>query len=976
MARAAAVAAAVLCVGPGFAAADPAADPLSAMTAVHRWDQWQRVNAIAQTADGTLWLGTDMGLVRFDGAAFRILTREETRLPPGTEVSALLVRADGNLWASLTRGGVFNTADPTAAYGIPDASQATNRVNCLYEDGGRTLWLGTERGLWQLAGTAYVEIKEVAVPVRAIGRDRRGRIWLGTPEGLIRRDQDRFVRVGPRDPIAAMANDATGVLHAAGARGILRIDGDEPKALATVPRQPVETLMFDHQGALWFSSDRAVVRVGGDPIRMGGAAPAALFEDHEGSIWVGSSFGPLVQLARPMVRNFFQPDSGQPLAGFAVLADPDDGIWAVVGAGIMRVKHGQETFLDKDGSGFPAYCPRSLALGPDGTLWIATCDQGLVSYRHGTFASHGKPPELADPGLQSVHVTGAGQIFVAPRLGGLWVFDGKSFAATTFPTRPCEREPQNAYMFDMCPSAIVAMADRRFGGMWIATRGDGLYLLADGRYRKFGITEGLTTSNLLALYEEDDRTLWMATAGQGVARLRDGRIQMLDERNGLPWPSVHGIADDQFGRLWMSSDIGVFAMRKADVEAVLAGQRSTAPAYRYASADGMSDVRGPRATPPQMARSRDGRIWVPTMRGITAFRPLALDAIPAPRVYIDEVRANGAPVAWSAGGGIGIAAGTQLDVRFSANSFYMAHRLRFRYQLDGYDRQWIEAVDGRTARYGTLPAGNFRFRVEARHDDQEWTAAIASMAVVVRAPYRRYAIIAAIIFGLGLLGFFVHRVRLRLVRARFATILEDRNRIARDLHDSLAQHFTGLGYQLDRLSREVEKNAPAARALTESAREMVQQAREEARHTVWNLRMQDFKDYTLSELIQEMIRDLPFSTEIAIGFSGVSADVGLTATHKEQLSQIAREACVNAAAHGKPGRIDVSLRAAPGGLALRIEDDGIGIPAAGDRGTGGLGLIGMRERAHKMGATLTISARPGGGTVVECHLALREQKHG
>jgi signal transduction histidine kinase len=490
-----------------------------------------------------------------------------------------------------------------------------------------------------------------------------------------------------------------------------------------------------------------------------------------------------------------------------------------------------------------------------------------------------------------------------------------------------------------------------------------------GRFRAYTTRDGLSDDVVISLYGDASGHLWIGTNGGGLNLFEGGRFHVFTTRDGLPNDTVYRILGDGSGDLWMSCNKGIFRLAASELEAFAAGRVKTLSPVVYGTADGMQTRECSGGGHPSAWRGSDGRLWFSTIKGVAMIDPrgVARNERP-PQVVIDQVLADGVPVAATTPKQE-LAPGTsRFDFHYAGLSFVAPEKVRYRYKLVGFDEDWVDGGDRRAAYYTNLGAGDYRFLVLACNNDGVWAASPASFEFTLRPHfYRTYWFYTLCALGLALVAWQLYALRVGQMRARFAAVLQERNRIARELHDNLAQEILGVSVQLEIVARLFKASPETAKSHLDRARWLVRSSMAEARRYVWDLRSQSLEDRDLPAALSEMTRRLTAETDIHTQFEVGGTLRPLPQQVENNLLRIGQEAVNNAVRHSGAGNISVRLQFDATSVRLSVRDDGRGFdPEAGAGGPNGhFGLVGMRERAREMGGEVRVAARPGGGCEVE-----------
>jgi len=773
-----------------------ALDPARALTQ-YGLDIWQEeqglpnntVRKIVRTRDGYLWLGTQEGLVRFDGIAF---TTFDTRTTPALthgSVWALLEGRDGSLWIGTNGGGLNRWKDGVVTAWTVKQGLGSDRVWALWESRDGSLLVGTDGGGVQRLkdGRLSVVVGADALPggrVVTLVEDAAGALFIGTFGGLARVKDGVLTRWTEKEGLAApgvlgLALDRSGRLFVGTTGGGLqRLHGDR---LATVLARDaltggrVRAIAEDRDGNLFLGTfDGGIYRLRDGRLENLSTAEGlshdhitSILEDRDGSLWAGTDGGGFLRLRdTPFVT--IGPREGLSHHLVQALAeDPDGSIWiATDGGGLNRLTlesradgrravRGAVQVLGK-ADGLPDLKVSAVLATPD-AVWAGTATAGLVrlARRPGGRVAVDRILGAAE-GVRGNHVYFLHQ----DREGTLWFGTNEGLhslrdGVLTPPTDPGAR------------SGAVAMADDPRGGVWVGTYGAGLRRLVDGHVAEtYASAQGLPNDIVWAILPSADGTVWAGTSGGGLARIRGGKIDVISTRDGLFDDMAASFQEDARGNLWMSCNKGVYRVRKADLVAFADGKPTSVRGDAYDAGDGLRSREcglGEGAS----LRTRDGRFWYATVRGLSVVDPERLPAAPAPPpVVLEALRVNGRGVPLT-GGRPSFAPGIErLEVRYTALSLLRPERSVFRYRLDGYDHDWVSVGARREAVYTNLPHGAYAFRLSAAGPGGTWgteaTVPFRVEARLIETLWFRLLAAAALLVAVGA----AYTLRMRRVERR------------------------------------------------------------------------------------------------------------------------------------------------------------------------------------------------------------------
>ncbi|UCJ18596.1 histidine kinase [Pseudomonas sp. MM211] len=964
----------------GFVALTAQAEPL-AVREHHRWTTADdngpnQVGALAQTADGYLWLGSDDGLLRFDGFNF-VRYRPGDEQPLGTVASLLAV--DDALWVGLRAGGARLVAGQASRYFAPGDGLPTGALYGFAREASGTLWAAAHDGLARFDGQRWQRVGEAegftANSARAVFIDRDGGVWTASSERLYHRPAgvQHFTEVaGELDWASQIAQAADGTLWVA-ERYVNKlhhvVQGPAPHLQSQELDSPINGLLFDHSGGLWASTP-------GNGLRRYPAANATLhkadaeqltsaqglsadylwplLEDRDGTVWAGSSGG--------LDRFRLGELSAAPLpAGTlnAALAVATDGaLWAASNnQGLMRLQ-------GNDLQRWPIPEPvTSLIAAADGTVWIG----GPHGVWRGTPAGivlQAKLPEQApaDASIRAMAVGTDGSLWVSINRLGLFVLHGTNWQPVAGPSEaPSQLMPVSAGTDDQ-------------GRLWFGYRDNLLVTRQGDQVCQWGAADGLTIGHITAQLHHGGIS-WVG--GQhGLARFDGQRFQTLHLPDNGQFENIYAILPGTAGDLWVHGKAGIVQLPAAELQRALAEPQHRLR-YRSIGLDGSLANDPYRVLPlPTALAGPDGRLWFSTSAGVSWIDPARqLPAPPLPPVVIEALQVDGAPMPLQTA--LQLAADTQrIVIDYTALNLRAPHSLSFRYRLRGYDRDWIEAGRQRRATYTGLPAGDFRFEVQAFDQGGGEPAAPTVLAFSVEPvfylrPLFYLPLATTLLLGLWWLHrLVVHRDRRRL-QLRLQAQQSERERIARELHDTLLQGLQGLMLRFQAATDTLTVDHPA-RPRLEHALDRADEVMHEGRERVQELR-QPSPGIDLPAALERLGATLD-EPGITFTVQVKGHRRALQAAVHDEAYRIAAEAIGNALRHGAARRIEIGLVYGARCFQLHIDDDGQGIPAsyaAAQGRPGRWGIRGMHERASGIGARLEVRPLPATGTRVQLELSAR-----
>jgi len=943
--------------------------------------------AMAQTPDGYLWLGAEFGLFRFDG-----IHSVPWQPPAGQHLSSapysLLVTRDGTLWVGTFSGLVSWTGGKPTRY--PELGNQF--VTSLLEDREGTLWVGTlgtptGRLCAIRSGSAQCQSNDGAFGsfVWSLGEDSSATLWAGAESGLWRwkpGPPKRYATAGVRIDDMVKAEDGRLLIGMRGA-GLRQLVGDKVEAHpipsasnpnAPMPERDVDSnkLLRDRDGGLWIGTHgRGLIHVRHgrtDVFRksdgLSGDIIAGLFEDREGNIWVSTSGG-LDRFRELPVTTFFVKQGLSSDYTSSVIAAKDGSVWVATHDGLTRWQNGQITIFRK-ASGLPDDVAQSLYQDDRGRVWVFT-DHGLAYFKDGRFVAVNG---VASKEVYSITGDKAGNLWLSGNRGLSHLLEGR--LVEHFPWSDLGRRQQ----------AKVILSDQ--GGVWLSFWTDGGVLyFKDGKVRaSYSAADGLGKGHVPGLRLDRDGAVWAGTEEGGLSRIKDGRIATLTTKNGLPCDTIHGTIEDDDRSLWLYTACGLVRIARTELDAWIADPKCRIKTAVWDAADGLSlRVASPAYYGPPVAKSTDGELWFVPGDGVQVVDPrhLAVNQVPPP-VHIEQVRADGKP--YQVKQGMRLPANVRdVWIDYTALSLAAPEKVHFKYMLEGQDLDWKEVINDRQAQYSNLRPRKYRFRVLASNNSGVWNETGDALEFSIAPAYYQTnwfgALCAAALLTLLWMAYQFRDRRLRRqYNMRLEERLEERTRVARELHDTLLQSFQGLMFSFQAARNLLPGRTEDAIRTLDRAIRKGDDAVAEGRDAIQNLRLGSAQG-RLEDLLTSAGQELRESQDgnrdgnshpavFQVIVEGQSR--ALSPLLQDEIYRIAREVLRNAFQHACAGRIEAAIHYEPNLFRLRIRDDGKGIDAAvlkeGAR-AGHWGLPGIRERAKRIGARLELWSESGAGTEVE-----------
>jgi diguanylate cyclase (GGDEF)-like protein len=761
------------------------------------------VLAMVQTRDGYLWLGTYEGLARFDGLNFTVFDKSNTPEMESNGVRALAEDREGRLWVGTTAGllrfsqGRFERFDKR--HGL-----ASHSILCLFQDRSGTLWAGSTGGLHRWDGKRFQAFTSAqglsSNYIAALADDGAGGLWIGTGHGLNRwrEGKIRVFLTGSgltHNDIRALFLDPRGTLWIGTSGGgmLTYRSGSFTPLAEKLPSNDIRAIFQDSHGVMWIGTNQEpVIRLQEgrvsvmDPRLAVVTSGRSILEDREGSLWIGTRDG-LIQLKD---EKFILYDSrnGLPVDPVrAVFEDRQGSIWVgTVGGGLARFAPGEGWTTYDRRQGLASEHVWALAQDRSGTLWVGTYGGGLFRLPFAKKpAAFARVKGISNDIVRSLLTDSRGRIWVGTNGGGLDCIDGGRI--------------QNFNSSHGLPNNYVySLAEDRRGRIWAGVYNGGLAVLDGGRFRAFP-GQGISDQPVWAIHADAEGDVWAGTDHAGLLWIRNDRVFRFTQRDGLYSDQAFQILEDGRGRLWMNGNKGIYHVAKRDLIDFAAGSLPRIPCISFGKSEGIKVTESSGPAQPAGCIDRRGRIWFPTIHGLTMFDPdrqhfnLIEPPLAIENVIINDrnVDANG-PATVAPGKG-------NIEIAYTAISFLLVNKMQFAYRLDGFDSDWIRAGNRRSAFYTNLPPGNYTFRVIAGNGDNVWNRRGASFTFTLR-PYFTQTVLfrwlvafAALLLVIAIFILLLHRAKQR--ERKLERIVDERTiqlqRLARyDGLTDLANHRT------------------------------------------------------------------------------------------------------------------------------------------------------------------------------------------
>ncbi|HEX4319572.1 MAG TPA: two-component regulator propeller domain-containing protein, partial [Acidobacteriaceae bacterium] len=772
----------------------------------------------------------------------------------------------------------------------------------------------------------------------ALYRDPPSQIWIGTTKGVVELVQER--------------REATAISY-------------HPVLRATISA-PISLLLSDATGNLWIGTrGYGLWRLNSDGLSRWSVqnglpddAIRSLFIDDENNLWIGMLSGGLSRWRKGALAPYGDPEGFHATYSANVLADSHGDLWlGTWGKGLFRRHNGK--LIPTNPPNLPMTTPiRALAEDRKGQIWVGTWFDGVYRYDGREFHHYLLGNESPGNAVSTI---------LADKDGGLWV--GTYTGLIYFP----EGVPDPHRRRQLLESQLITCLTQDQDGSMLVGTSTGLYRVRGGRA---DVIAGLAHAYIQSLTLDSEGYAWAAVKGGGLVHVHEDAVAAVPGNAGLPNFSINTAIEDKDGHLWLGTSRGIVRVSLSELHAVVDGRRSSLSSVILDKADGMrsSECGGPSR--PASARLADGTLWFATTKGFVhttdaaerlgSIAPLAVIAGWAPAIDVntaDIIPTNPASR-------IDLEAGhTDILIFFNAKLLSNPSHIEFRYRLANYDAAWT-TTRARVARYRRLPPGNYHFEVQARGSGEQWSSPVASIAIK-QEPYlyQTWYFYTVLVLVAAVITVNLFRRRVQLMKGRIGIVLEERNRIARECHDTLMAGFAAVSWQLEataKLFRDTNSQSTPPAESCELARSMVAHCQAEARRIIWDLRDTDEVTNILSHALTRTLSANLTQETIEASFDVDGDEIPLAPGCVHHLVCIGQEAVSNAIRHAHASNIAIGLKYDSDALTLSIRDNGCGFQNADLASAlgGHFGIPVMEERARKLGGTMRLQTSVGNGTEV------------
>ncbi len=965
----------------------------------YRFDSWttddglpqNSVYSILQTADGYIWFTTLDGLVRFDGIKFKVLNRGNSNGLATNRLVSLLAEDDNSLWVGTEDSGLYHVIDgkfqsyPTSD-GLP-----LNRVTKLVHDPEGNLLAFSQSGLARFDGNRFVRDNNLDGREFALMFTRSGVRWEANEDGLFstkngviskfelpfQPDQISAVRTFNYPGYIQIIEDRihSGVLWLTGGGNLFRFENGVFKAVSSagdMPKSVVRSIVQDETGMIWLGTEEdGLCNFDGSRIKcfttsdgLSNNRVGKLFIDREKTLWAATNERGINRVSLKPIAPLSIKEGLIDRNIYPILEDSKGNYWIGASNALSLYSDGKvKNFTRKNGLLYEIV--QSLFEDKEGKIWIGSLG-GVEYFENGKFVDFTEKLGLTvgDFDFWNITQTSDGTMWFATSQGLLKFDDG---IVTKFTIE------------DGLPSKDVKqILQAKDGTIWIATVA-GLARFVGESIESFTEKDGLSGNHIRMVYEDSEGLLWVGTYDAGLTLYRNGAFATIKIEDGLFSNGVFQILPDEKGNFWISSNQGIYRVNRQQLIDFADGRIPSIISTAFGKSDGMLNVECNGGRHPAGIKSSDGKLWFPTQDGVAIVDPemVGFNPLPPP-VVIENITIDNQPVS-NFQSNIEIHPGQEnLEIEYTGLSFIKPEQIRFRYKLDGLDKDWTEAGERRTAYFPHLPPGNYVFHVSAANSDNVWNQKGATIEIVVHPAFYQtwwFAVLCCLIVAAVVYWLYQRRLfeveRKQAAQEDFSRRLiaaheSERRRVAGELHDSLGQTLAMIKNRAE-FAVQNAKDVESAKEEFDQITDQSVSAINEVREISYNLRPYLLDRLGLTKALKSLFGKTSESSGLKFETNLDNIDDLFAKDEEMSIYRIVQESLSNILKHAEANAVAIEIKKSDRFVSIKIQDDGKGFSNDGSVNSNkkpGFGLLGIAERVKLLGGTHTIESVLGKGTSV------------
>jgi ligand-binding sensor domain-containing protein/AraC-like DNA-binding protein len=727
---------------------------------------------ISQDKGGYMWIGTDGGLVCYDGIAFDHYNKLNTKNINNNSITALFSAKNGTMWIGTYGGGVTLYKDKTFVSYSTQNHLSNDFIWRIIEDSNNNIWLGTVGGgIIRYKNNQFTTFSQTQGLsnniINSIYEDRKGYIWIGTENGLNQLNGEVFkiftTEHGLSDNnIMSIYEDSKGILWIGTMNGLTAKRGNRILNYTTkngLLDNIVRAIYEDKIGNLWIATNGGLNHISFlnrtfsqdiqiEPFDYGNGTFSNplinIFEDREGNLWVGTSGQGIILLQYKKLISYSMEDGLVRNNIRAIFQDEQEAMWiGTNGGGISLWKDGEvKTFSTQDG--LADNFINSICSDGKKNLWVGT-RRGLSKFNNGTFYTYTQKDGLSTDSIQVLHQDHLDQLWIGTYGGGLNCFNIKKKKFMIYNQRS-----------GLSNDFVLCINDDEKGNLWVGTN-KGLNCFKDEKFKNYFRKDGLSNDMIYDIYRDNDGTLWIGTNGGGLNRFKDGTFTSYTTESGLFSNVIYKIIEDNKKCLWMSSNEGIFTVSKRELNQMIRGKRFHLNCKFFGEEDGMRSSVCTGGFQPAGGKRKDGFLWFPTINGIIVLDPVTITYNTVkPPIYIKQIIVDGRSK--KVGEPLKLPANTrEVKFSFTALSYSAPRKVKFRYRLRDIDDKWVETSSREQVVYSDLASGEYRFEVTACNNNGIWNETASTAEFTIKPKFQEtfwfYLIVASSLTMGGLLAF-------------------------------------------------------------------------------------------------------------------------------------------------------------------------------------------------------------------------------
>ncbi len=741
------------------------------------------IQAILQTLDGYIWIATEEGIARFDGIQFTIFDSTNTDTIKVNSSAAFCQTRDGNLLIG-TRGGLIQFRDGK----FSSYKNLNESINCIYESFDGALWVGTSKGVFYLKGG---EIKNITTKdgigsdlITSINQSKNGDIWIGTTGGGLNHIRGGKITIYtvndglPSNLIGSIYIDKTETLWIGTTAGVSKFSEGKFTSYTTkdgLSNNSINSIYGDKEGCLWIGTVAGLNRFSEGKFTsyttkdgLPNNIVDCIYEDKDGNFWVGTNGSGLVCFKEGKFDVFTSKEGMANDLVWTVYEDATGTFWFGTQEGLTKLKAGEFTsYTTKEG--LLTNTIRAIGETRDGSIWTGSSGGGLNKFKDGKFTSYTTKDGLPSDEIRAIYQDKEGNLWLGTKGGGLSLFQEGKF--TNYTTKE-----------GLSSNTIFCIYQDQKGALWLAALDGGLVKFEKGKFITYSVNNGLPSDTVFTIYGDKEGTLWIGTK-TGLVRFKDEKFSTFTMKQGLLDNIIWSILEDDYGYFWLTCNRGVSRVNKKELNDLLDGKIKTISPVVYTVSDGLKSHEFSAVQQYSAYKGKNGKLWFGTYKGVAVIDPKNIKTNPIPPLtYIERVVVNKEIVDLNSLStnaelppGIG-----ELEFWYTGLNFVAPEKVKFKYMLEGFDKNWVDAGTRKAAYYTNIPPGNYCFHVIACNGDGVWNELGAGVSFYLKPYfYQTYWFYSLCIMTVGFSGFFLFRLRLKQLENReqaLAILVEQRTK--------------------------------------------------------------------------------------------------------------------------------------------------------------------------------------------------------